>query len=738
MQLFPVLIFAGLVGWSGANPTSQTNLLPPNAEPLSKKGRKLQGRFLHITDFHPDPFYKLHSSTEREGACHRGSGPAGTYGAETSACDSPLSLVDATFDWIEANIKDSIDFVIWTGDSARHDNDEKIPRSRKQVLELNRMMSDKFVSVFGNKDDPTQPLAVPVIPTFGNNDVLPHNILSPGPNFFTRQYLDIWRYFIPEEQRHTFVQGGWFFVEAIPNKLAVFSINTLYFFDANSAVDGCADASEPGYWHMDWLRVQLQIMRERGMKAILTGHVPPARAGPKMSWDETCWQKYTLWLQQYRDVVVSSVYGHMNVDHFFMQDSHDLNLRKMLRDVINVDTPVGEIVLDSAENYLQELQHLWSEIPDPPIVATDAPSFRAIRTKVSQAVLRLNPWNDKDNSAASKKSKEKWKNWKHRTQQDFYRKIGGPWAERYSLSLVSPSIVPNYYPTLRIVEYNITGIEDSVVTSIQPSGHSDATIVDEIRENSTTSPPLEPELDLLKKKKKKKHHKKKKKHPKHPRFIVPDPPSKSAPPGPAYSPQPLTWISYTQYYANLTFINNDLYDAENVSTSSDFLPFDTSYSVPSNQTANPQSLIPSRWHDGKHVHKRPHKKHPHPRPLNFAFEVEYNTSDPNDVFALQDLTVRSFVELARRIGRYRPSFLMANRLDEQRLEAVENVVDVLDSDDNEDGEVQADGKGKKHRKHKKHKKRKKQRKDAIEAWFSFTGRALVSTRSREELEEVFG
>lgn len=209
--------------------------------------RPLTGRFLQITgktssffasppklirpDFHPDPFYKAHGDTSRDHTCHGGHGPAGYYGAETSGCDTPLSLVNSTFDWIRDNIRDDIDFIIWTGDSARHDNDEKHPRSDKQVIQLNELMVSKFREVFARSDDddedPTNDFIIPIIPTFGNNDILPHNIFLEGPNHWTSIYLDLWRSFIPEVQRHQFQRGGWFQVEAIPNKLAIFSLNTL-------------------------------------------------------------------------------------------------------------------------------------------------------------------------------------------------------------------------------------------------------------------------------------------------------------------------------------------------------------------------------------------------------------------------------------------------------------------------------------------------------------------------------
>lgn len=174
----------------------------------------------------------MRSATDDTNICHQGSGSAGVYGAETTDCDSPFSLIDETFRWIDENLKDSIDFVIWTGDSARHDNDETIPRTEKEVLNLNRYVVDKVLEVFGkpdnrHDDNPTNDLVVPVVPTFGNNDILPHNVFTPGPNRWTKHFAEIWRHFIPEEQRHGFERGGWFFVETIPNTLAVFSLNTM-------------------------------------------------------------------------------------------------------------------------------------------------------------------------------------------------------------------------------------------------------------------------------------------------------------------------------------------------------------------------------------------------------------------------------------------------------------------------------------------------------------------------------
>ena len=235
MRLSSALV-AGLLlaGAAAALPPAEQIPLQPEASTLAggsgggaqaaARPRALRGRFLHITDLHPDPFYRAHASTDGEHACHGGHGAAGVYGAETSSCDSPVALINATFDWLAAHVRDEVDFVVWTGDSARHDNDERHPRTERQITELNALAAGKMREVFGNgaRDDAA---AVPVVPTWGNNDVLPHNVFFGGPNRWTRRFLDVWRAFVPEEQRHGFAAGGWFYVEVVPNHLAVFSLN---------------------------------------------------------------------------------------------------------------------------------------------------------------------------------------------------------------------------------------------------------------------------------------------------------------------------------------------------------------------------------------------------------------------------------------------------------------------------------------------------------------------------------
>ncbi|KAK7681002.1 hypothetical protein QCA50_015838 [Cerrena zonata] len=89
-------------------------------------GKRVHGRFLHITDLHPDPYYVVGSSPSEQ--CHSGSKSdevkAGKYGDAILGCDSPMLLMNKTIEWISDNLADKIDFIVWTGDNIRHDNDQ--------------------------------------------------------------------------------------------------------------------------------------------------------------------------------------------------------------------------------------------------------------------------------------------------------------------------------------------------------------------------------------------------------------------------------------------------------------------------------------------------------------------------------------------------------------------------------------------------------------------------------------
>lgn len=106
----------------------------------------INGRFLHITDFHPDPFYKEGSDPAQQ--CHAGEGTAGAYGDAILGCDSPMVLMNDTIKWVSDNLQDKIDFIVWTGDNVRHDNDRQYPRTEMNIFEMNQHVSDLMYDTF--------------------------------------------------------------------------------------------------------------------------------------------------------------------------------------------------------------------------------------------------------------------------------------------------------------------------------------------------------------------------------------------------------------------------------------------------------------------------------------------------------------------------------------------------------------------------------------------------------------
>lgn len=311
--------------------------------------RKLHGRFLHITDIHPDPLYEPGAS--QASACHhrlnlKDDRPAGYYGTPYSACDSPFRLTNFTLDFLDEHWASEIDFVIWTGDNARHDNDKDIPRSLDEIYDLNRAVAKKMDDVFLKK-------GIPVVPSLGNNDISPHNRLSAGPNNILEVFSSIWSTFIPPTSSASFHKGGYFSTEIVPDAVAAISINTLYFYKKNHAVEGCkyADPKDPGNIHLDWLEEQLEGFRSRQMQVWLTGHVPPSEKG----YFPECYYRFVELNLRFQDTILGNLYGHQNIDHFSFLDADDIDM--------SAETlPTGTL---SSSTLFDTLIADFSEIPEP-------------------------------------------------------------------------------------------------------------------------------------------------------------------------------------------------------------------------------------------------------------------------------------------------------------------------------------------------------------------------------------
>ncbi|KAG2135743.1 uncharacterized protein EDB93DRAFT_1170667 [Suillus bovinus] len=282
--------------------------------------RKLHGRFLHITDIHPDPFYEPGSS--QSSACHRPNleeeRPAGYYGAPYSFCDSPFRLTNFTLDFLDEHWTSEIDFVI----SPRHDNDDDLPRSLDEIYDLNRAVAKKMEHVFLKK-------GIPVVPSLGNNDIW-------RPNQILDEFSSIWSAFIPPTSSASFHQGAYFSTEIIPDAVAAISLNTLYFYKKNHAVAGCdyADPKNPGNMHLDWLEEQLEAFRSRQMQTYFP----------------ECYKRFVELNLRFQDTILGNLYGHLNVDHFSFLDADEIDM--------SLETSLKSTIFET-------LIADFSEIPEP-------------------------------------------------------------------------------------------------------------------------------------------------------------------------------------------------------------------------------------------------------------------------------------------------------------------------------------------------------------------------------------
>ncbi|ORY83472.1 Metallo-dependent phosphatase-like protein [Leucosporidium creatinivorum] len=404
--------------------SSQLPLIPQIVEQeLSTEATQLQGRFIHLTDMHPDTFYRYNSS--ESSACHGGGKDddsedrAGYWGTSVSDCDAPLTLINATFDWLEEHYKGKVDFVVWTGDNARHDIDTRFPRSLPEILRLNRYIASRMRKTFGK---------VPIVTSIGNNDIFPHNIMFAGPSTITNELLSVWKHFIPEVHLHSFARGGYYSIEAIPGQLLLISLNTLYFYENNKAVDGCPSFSkkarafkkddDPGTEELLWLEQQLLLARARGMQVWMTGHVPAT----KSNWYQGCYSRYGELVLSFHDTIVGHLFGHMNVDHFSFIQSHDVMPKKKKK---------GKGKRKGKKHLLPSSADSLSLDNSPVDSETSSLPFS---TFGSTSTLVNNLFKQYENLPSEKKAKERDFNVVH----------------------INPSVIPTYLPAFRVWEYNTT------------------------------------------------------------------------------------------------------------------------------------------------------------------------------------------------------------------------------------------------------------------------------------------
>lgn len=560
-------------------PNHSIKIFSTNSNGL-KKEKILHGRFLHITDLHPDELNVIGGAIRKQ--CHKklkqitsNSDISHKYGDPMSGCDSPIDLYESTLNWISNNLKDHIDFVIWTGDNIRHDNDRANPRTEYDIFEMNEKVANDMANTFmddNEKDENPFDRRVKLIPSLGNNDVYPHNLFAPGPTLQTRELYKIWRDFIPTEQMHTFERGAYFLREVIPGKLVVLSINTLYWFQNNPLNDNCDSRKQPGYKLFLWFGAALKECRRRGVKVWLSGHVPPI---PK-NIHHSCYAKISVWMHEYRDLIIGGVWGHMNIDHWVPLDSvkawKSIKKRLLVAGALNNENELPFVDYDQMANLLE---NSGEEYDDDQNDILDHETVESLYTSFGydlddESSNPLHTFSDKYMGAPNGKV-----SYLKTLRNEMYGKLkgkrkGGSNFERYSLAHISASVIPTYNPGLRVWEYNITEFANIENTESYNNNDNSFNIFgsnwDEFFENLEKQLDDEAAIEQLITEMENDESKFNEEEyisfmaPKRDKTIpsiMPD----DLPLGPAYTPQTFTPEKYTQYYIDLNDIN---YDKKNV------------------------------------------------------------------------------------------------------------------------------------------------------------------------------
>lgn len=154
---------------------------------------------------------------------------------------------------------------------------------------------------------------IPVLFSLGNNDVMVHDALSPGPNLDSKSLANIWLNDFSLIERKSFEFGGYWSTRISVN-LKLISLNTLYFSKDNFLSESCTSETSPGMIQLDWLESELKLLKEKKSKAIIIGHIPPIDS----FYHGNCLEKLINIFDIYSNDISCQIYGHLHIDDFLI------------------------------------------------------------------------------------------------------------------------------------------------------------------------------------------------------------------------------------------------------------------------------------------------------------------------------------------------------------------------------------------------------------------------------------
>ena len=184
-----------------------------------------------------------------------------------------------------AEVSDDLDFVLFTGDSARHD-----AQDGAVVLDAIGKVQGLFEKYFPD----TQIVELPAM-DLGNNDLMgdyylnvtSHEPCLPGDDGSLPVATNKWLQVVAEQQSYSFTTDlekatfacGGYLNRKVNEDLHIIVLNTIIWCLKHTPVATGLDAADP-FGQFEWLVKQLSDLRDAGKRVYITGHVPPSEYLP--------------------------------------------------------------------------------------------------------------------------------------------------------------------------------------------------------------------------------------------------------------------------------------------------------------------------------------------------------------------------------------------------------------------------------------------------------------------------
>ena len=181
-----------------------------------------------------------------------------------------------------------------------------------------------------------------IIVSVGNNDVVPDYYLelkeedSPLGNLsltvedagmlgvlydaFSKNHTNNNRAILNPDDKWTFLRGGYYSRMLHDGNLIILSLNTVLY--ANYYNPEPLNADDPGKQFL-WMRKMMKYARERDCQVIIIGHIPPTLGSYRHNqfWKDQYVHAYYSLVEEYDDVVIGQLFGHLHSDEFRVNDN---------------------------------------------------------------------------------------------------------------------------------------------------------------------------------------------------------------------------------------------------------------------------------------------------------------------------------------------------------------------------------------------------------------------------------